>query len=350
MLTMFTLGRANRGSTPQSGFTLVELMIAITLGMLIVAGLALTFVNSSRARDEVERANQQIENGRYAMQVLGDDLRLAGYLAEFNVAQAGLATPAAKPDPCATDLATLRTALPLHLQGYDDGAALSCLTDVRANTDIVVVRRVSSCVSGAANCASVPGAAYFQASLCNDSTELGSANTADQYRLDTNTASLDRHRKDCTSLASMRQYLTRIYFVANNDAAGDGIPTLKRAELGAGGFAIVSIAGGIENLQLEHGIDNDNDGIPDAVTANPDIYNACAGAACVTHWLNVMTVRINLLARNTSTSGAHTDTKTYSLGLKADATANTVGPFNDGFKRHAFQAEVRLNNPAGRRE
>ncbi|MGH8561634.1 MAG: PilW family protein, partial [Nevskiales bacterium] len=63
----------------QSGFSLVELMIAITLSLIILAALSAIFVTSSRARDEIARANQQIENGRYAMQILSDDLQLAGY-------------------------------------------------------------------------------------------------------------------------------------------------------------------------------------------------------------------------------------------------------------------------------
>jgi type IV pilus assembly protein PilW len=352
---------ADRASARQAGFSLVELMIAITLGMLLVAGLVATFVNSSRARDELERASQQIENGRYAMQVLGDDLRLAGYLGEFDLVQAALATPGAKPDPCATDVLTLNTALPLHIQGYDNGAALSCLSDVKSNIDIVVVRRASTCVSGAA-CPTVVGAPYFQGSFCNNTTELGSPSGTNHYRLDIAPAAppgnLTRTWRDCTTLASTRQYLTRIYFVANNDVAGDGIPTLKRAELTTahptsptgGTWTIVPIAQGIENLQLEYGIDANNDGIPDAVTADPDVYGACFGAGCVANWQNVVSVKINLLARNTSSSSEYTDTKTYSLGLLANGSANTVAPFNDRYKRHVFQAGVRLENPAGRRE
>jgi type IV pilus assembly protein PilW len=340
------LSRANC----QSGFSLVELMIAITLGLMVITGLIATFVSSSAARSEIERSSQQIENGRYAMQVISDDLRLAGYWAEFNPAQAGLALPATKPDPCATDLATLGNAIPLHIQGYYNGAALTCLTDVAANTDILVVRRVGTCVAGSANCATVANAPYFQASLCNNATELGSSLVTDQYRLDTNTASLNRHKKDCTTLANTRQYITRIYFVANNDLAGDGIPTLKRAELAAGGFSIVPLAEGIQTLKFQYGIDTNNDGIPDAMTADPDSYNTCAGAACVTNWSNVMAVKINLLARPASPSGGYTDAKTYTLGLLPNGTANTVGPFSDSYRRHVFQAEVQLNNAAGRRE
>ena len=341
---------ADRPSTCQRGFSLIELMIAITLGMLVMAGLTVVYVNSSRTHAELDKASQQIENGRYAMQVLSDELRLAGYLAEFNILQAGLPTPGTKPDPCASDIVSLSAALPLHIQGYDNTATLTCISDRKANTDVLVVRRVSTCVSGAAGCTDVAGAAYFQASLCNSSTELDSANATDQFRLDTVAANLDRHKKDCVTLASTRRYITNIYFVANNDLPGDGVPTLKRAELGAGGFTVVSLANGIDNLQLEYGIDTDGDGIPDALNANPDTYGACVGAACVTNWQNVMLVNLNLLSRNNLPSPAYTDTKTYSLGLDAGGSANTVGPFNDPYRRHVFQAQVRLNNPAGRRE
>jgi type IV pilus assembly protein PilW len=353
MHNVLTPRRADRASARETGFSLVELMIAVTLGILLVAGLATTFVNSSRARDEIERATQQIENGRYAMQVLSDDLRLAGYLGELDLVQASLATPGTKPDPCDPAPATLNTALPLHLQGYDLATAspgTCALTGLRSNTDILVVRRASTCVTGAA-CPTVAGAPYFQASFCNNSAELGSPSGTNHYRLDTTTANLNRTWRDCAAVASTRQYLTRIYFVANDDVAGDGLPTLKRVELGAGGFSQpVAIAQGIENLQLEYGIDTNNDGVPDALTADPDNYGACFGSGCIANWQNVMSVKINLLARNTSISSDYTNTKSYTLGLLANGNPNTVGPFNDRYKRHVFQTEVRLHNPAGRRE
>ena len=352
-------GAADRAAVRQAGFTLIELMIGITLGMLILAGLSATFVNSSRTRDEIERASQRIENGRYAMQVLQDDLRMAGYLAEFNVNAAALGTPPAKPVACLTAVADLRAALPLHVQGYDgsSGGALGCLQDYKLGTDVLVVRRVSSCVSGTTDCPVVPGAPYFQASLCNTQLALGSS---EWYGLDTvppGTPPLNRLRRDCgattpVQYANMRQYLTRIYFVSSSSTVlNDGIPTLKRAEIGAGGiFSVIPIAEGIENLQLEYGIDTNNDGIPDAMNADPDTY-PCAGPDCPTkNWRNVMSVKINLLARNLSPSAGYKDTKTYALGLNSDLTPNTVPGSDAPYKRHVFQAEVRLNNPAGRRQ
>jgi type IV pilus assembly protein PilW len=346
--------RAHR-AVLQAGFSLIELMIALTLGMLLLSALAAAFINSSRTRDELERASQQIENGRYAMQALSDDLRLAGFWAQFNIRAAAPPAPLGMPDPCTlagtpANLIAIREAMPLHIQGYDDAnaatpaaiVALTCpISDWKTGTDVVVVRRVSTCIKGTADCAVVSGAPYFQASLCNNASELGSPNWFDQFRLDTDDTNLNRTLKNCsTTQPDKRQFLIRVYFIANNDAAGDGIPTLKRAELG-NGFSIASVASGIENLQLEYGIDTNADGAPDAMSADP---------GSVANWSNVVSVKVNLLARAASPTLGYTDPKTYTLGMKADGiTANTVTP-GGSYKRRLFQSEVRLYNPAGRRE
>lgn len=347
----------------QHGFSLVELMISTALGLVILGAVATLFVNNSRTRQEIERSSRQIENGRYAIQLLRDDLQLAGFLAEFNPTPLDTSTLTALPDPCAADLPSLRTALPLHIQGYDNSNSLSCLTDVKTGTDVLVVRRTSTCVAGATGCDPVAsGEPYFQASLCAPSTggtELSYSPTSNAdyaaqfYALDTSAANLTRHKYNCTTLADLRRYRTHIYFIANNNIGTDGVPTLKRAELGAGTFSIVPLVEGIENLQFEYGIDttaSPGDGTPDVYTANPSGYNSCAGTACVTYWRNVMAVKVDLLARNTETTDGYTDTKTYTLGLTAAGAANTVGPFNDRYKRHAYSTAVRLANPAGRRE
>jgi type IV pilus assembly protein PilW len=148
-----------------------------------------------------------------------------------------------------------------------------------------------------------------------------------------------------------------------------------RAELGNAadpdGFTLVPLARGIQDLQVEYGIDTSGDGAPDVFTTDPDLsnYNAngtvaatfadCAAhaAECLTNWRNVMAMRLNVLARNSSTSPDHVDDKIYFLGLNDDGTqrcalesGGACVAFGDGFKRHVYQTTVRLNNPAGRRE
>jgi type IV pilus assembly protein PilW len=347
--------RSGRAQTQQFGYTIIELMIAITISLIILASLVGIFANNSRTRAEIERANQQTENGRYALQLITDDLHNAGYLAEFDPTP--LATATAKPVACDATVAVLNSALPIAVQGYDNGAnAPACVTaDLRAGTDILVVRHVSTCAVGTAGCdINVANAAYFQTSGCNSPTELASGNVATYYVLDTNPASFTLHQKDCVTLANQYQYRTNIYFVANNDNAGDGIPTLKRAELGLTGtgntFSIVPLVEGIENLQIEYGLDTSvpTTGTPAVYTADPDNYVPCA-ASPTSCWRNTVAAKINVLARNTTTTQGYVDNKVYTLGLLADGiTPNTVGPFNDAYKRHAYESVVKLNNPAGR--
>jgi type IV pilus assembly protein PilW len=344
-----------------AGFSLPELLVAVTMGLLIVVAMTTLFFHNSRAQAEIERANRQIENGRYAVDTLVNDLRNAGFYGEFD--PTALATPAAVPDPCAATLAALKAMLPLHVQGYDVGDTLpSCVSDVRPGTTLIVVRHTRACVTGDPNCsANDPAGPLFQASLCGNSSELGSANPADWYALDVDTTQLQRHQRNCTSaagsgtLAVTRRYQTHIYFVANNDQDGDGIPTLKRAELRntATGlrFVTVPLAEDIENVQFEYGIDTVGDGTVGLYTSAPANANGCGQPGCAaTNWRNVVAVRLHVLARSPSATPGYTDTKTYALGTAADGSARTAGPFSDGRKRHVFQTVVSLSNPVGRKQ
>jgi len=370
----------NRGGTLQRGFSLIELMIAMTLGLLIMTGLTSIFVKNSLARSEIERSNRQIESGRYAMALLTEDLRMAGFMGTFNPYETIIlpnapplgadtapvtAAMSSLPDPCDASVANLRKSFFFHVQGYDDPATMpSCLADARPGSDILVVRRANACVAGPtpeAGCdAVITGAPYFQSSNCYQATELAFHNDllpAKDYQayfvLDTDAASLNRHAIDCTTLADYRRLRTHIYFVANNNVGTDGIPTLKRAELGAGGYTIVPLVEGIETLQLEYGVDANDDGVVDDFTANPDLYNGCTGATCLSNWLRTYAVKVNLLARNVEASPGYVDSKTYTLGLKSDGSSNlfpTSGTYGDAYKRHAYNATVRLDNPSGRRQ
>ena len=378
---MIELHRKNRVRRPAGGgFSLIELMIAITLGLMIMTGLISVFVKNSLVRSEIERNNRQIESGRYAISLISNDLRMAGFLSSFNPydsiivpnnpplganAVTGAAAMTSMPDPCVASVANLNNSFFFHVQGYDNASTIpSCLSDVRAGSDILVVRRVNTCVAGPtteAGCdAVVSGAPYFQASNCYQATELaknsGGAAAATDYQayfvLDTNIGNLTKHALDCTAIADYRRYLTHIYFVANNDVGSDGIPTLKRAELGASGFSIVPLVEGIETIQFEYGVDKDGDGVIDAFTADPNTYNACSGAACLGNWLRTYAIKVNVLARNIDRSPGYTDNKTYTLGLKADGTPNVfpaTGTYGDMYRRHVYYATVRLENPAGRR-
>jgi type IV pilus assembly protein PilW len=141
----------------QAGLSLVELMIALTIGLLLMVGLTLVFVNSSEANRELQKTAQQIENGRYATDIITQDLHHAGYYGHF-YDMASIAA-AASPDPCATTAADLLAAIPTPVQGIRaadlatrpvvtattcDDKGLLTNANLRPGSDILVVRRAST--------------------------------------------------------------------------------------------------------------------------------------------------------------------------------------------------------------
>ncbi|MEK6592717.1 MAG: PilW family protein [Pseudomonadota bacterium] len=343
-----------RLASPEGGFTIVEMMVALTVGLFLVGGLISLLVSTSAARTELDKSSRQIENGRYALQLLSDDVRHAGFLGTYMPSGAA----ATAPDPCATAVVNLGFAtspalqVPVSVYGYDGSAAdPSCVTDRLAGTGILVVRRVST--TGVPAASPVAGEVYFQSSSCAPLAPPPEAAFV------IGTGGFTLQQKDCATAALLNKYMVRVYYVSscNVCAPSDNIPTLKVAEYFLGAMTITPLVEGIQNMQVEYGIDMDNDGGPDCYISNPDLPAAGEIATCINpagywatataiqNWSNVMTVRINILARNNEPSGDWSDTRTYNLGL-----AGTAGPFNDRYKRHIYSAVARVVNAAGRRE
>ena len=335
-----------RAAIRQAGFTLVEMMISIALGMMVLTVLAGIFASTGAARNELERTSQQIDNARYAVDTVSQDLQLAGYYGDLSVG--AVAVPGAVPDPCSTDPTVWAGAIPLHVQGYDEGSGVpACVpASLKAGTDVLAVRRLRTCVAGTASCdALVPAEPYMQISLCS------SAPTP--YRLGIASATaFTLTQKDCAAVVGVRRYVLNMYFVSNDNGAGVNVPTLKRLEFNGTAFVETALVEGIERMQIEYGIDTNGDGSPDAYTADPATFTfaGCTNCNAPNNWANVMTAKLHVLARASELSPGYVDRKTYQLGVDADGAAVVVGPFNDGYRRHAYSAAVRLMNPSGRRE
>ena len=83
---------------PAGGFTLIELMVAITLGILISLGLVLLFQATAKT-NRVQGAMAQLqETGRYAVSRINNDLRMASFQS-LNVSGFVDSTPSAAATP-----------------------------------------------------------------------------------------------------------------------------------------------------------------------------------------------------------------------------------------------------------
>jgi prepilin-type N-terminal cleavage/methylation domain-containing protein len=271
------------------GFTLVELMIAMTLGLLIMAALVTLFVDTSRTNREMAKTNSQIENARFALQLLEEDFVHGGYWGGFvpqfddlTYEDVPTDTPAAIPDPCTAfaswDAAYFNGVKGMPVQFYN-GVPTGCsgvVTNKLANTDVVVVRHADTCElswnktgtatadacsnpvthSGGAwmpgrcntdgdwianSCAAYDaGQVYFQPSRC----ELELHDTPPKrYVIDTATTDFDLHARQCTGgspvtgrAAPIYRFISHIYYIRQcatlnvDGTCADSIPTLVRSE------------------------------------------------------------------------------------------------------------------------
>lgn len=316
------------------GASLVELMVALTVGLLLLAGMATVFVQSSGSQRDLEQSSQQIENGRYALKILRESLWQAGFYGEI---PAAIAVPSAVPNPCLAlaswDATYKADILQIPVQGYDTSCD-SLLTSRVASTGVLVARHASTTTTP---CCGTTSKMYIQPSRCSSDASpyvvnLGEA-TATNFVLkkragsDTGTA--------CTGgSADLREMLVYLYYVGTSN----GVPTLMRRKLGDA--ASEPMVEGIENLQVRFGIDTSSpsDGAPDT-------WSDCA-TCTATEWSNVVAVKLYVLARNLKSTAGFTDAKTYDLGGTPFTPTSTAA----GFKRHLFAETVTVTNSAGRRE
>jgi type IV pilus assembly protein PilW len=117
--------------------------------------------------------------------------------------------------------------------------------------------------------------------------------------------------------------------------------------------SVTPLVEGIEELNIEYGIDWDYDGIANGYTADPNNYipAGCPAGECTTvrNWSNIVTARVYLLARNIEASPNYADNKTYTLGRDVNNGEVVVTP-GGPFKRHVYSALVRVVNLAERRD
>jgi len=258
----------------QRGFSLIEMMIGITLGVLIMMALTSMFVDVSRNNREMAKTNSQIENARFAFQLLQQDLVHAGYWGGFVPPFDDLTYSAAPPgvpgslgipfpygaqawntggvNSAANALDTCRAysssnwddgyvsaLVGLPVQVFDTAANAGCatlVTNQRANTDILVVRHAETCQLSYRTSTSAwePGyydnlgnwvsngceaqdndKLYFQPSYCEDQINPPSPNTPVPYKL--GKTGLDRQTRQCNSAipAPKYKYVSSIYYIRN---------------------------------------------------------------------------------------------------------------------------------------
>lgn len=318
---------------------MIEVMIALALGTLVLLGLTVLFSVVSGNQNELERTIRKLESARYAIDTMGEDVMHAGYYSDFNPNSLLVPVSYTQPDPCAitTDAQGWNTSvspieMPVPVQGIPADTSVACLKNRRPGTEAIVVRRADTGPPSTALPSSTTNL-YIQISRCKDDTQslIASPGPSTKFTL---------RLPDCVTInTATRRLLQRTYYIAtcNDCTANDGIPTLKRVEMIDGALTSISIAEGVENLQVEYGPDTTGDGQPDSFTT--------VGGVAAADWSNIVAVRLHLLARATETTPGYADSRNYTLGPDV-----TIEKPADGFKRTLLTTTVRIINVGGRRE
>ena len=350
----------NNRSRRQRGFSIVEMMVGIALGLVILAALTSFFVNTSANRNEIERTSRQIENGRYAIDTVRGSLRVTAFYAELQ--QAGLLL--SNPDPCLplkADLAFDYNRVPIAVYGYaaDSPAFPGCIVDRLADTDVLVMRRFNTEMVTTAQAATpeYSNQLFVQLSRC------GSDSTDKPWMMDYggNTGSFSQpdagRNTKCNGPNDLYQYRVEIYYVRSwSVTPGDNIPTLVRVDIDNKTMRSSPIVEGIRGFRVSYGIDNApdplGDGTPDQ-WRRCDVVQPCGTCDATSNcfykptdptsplWSRVTMLRVTILAENLEDSPGYTDNHTYTLD------GFSVPAFGDHRKRHVYSTMVTMPNRTG---
>jgi type IV pilus assembly protein PilW len=320
----------------QSGVTLVEIMVALAIGSFLMIGAVQVYTQSRQAFVINESIARVQETAQFAMDTVEADIRMASNWGRHSRGAAvegrslltdanpkGLTEPTGTTGSCG---ATWAFDLGRPIAGANNAYTLPCAPSfgavAQAGSDTVTTRR-----------ATVTPTAPTAGRLQIQSTRIQGALFEDGDP--TVAAAFDPATSETHDL------LVNTYYVAADSALIPGAPTLRRKSLQVvgGGPAIVDqeIAPGVENMQLQFGVDVDEDNTVDRYVNPGDPILDPTNAGFIPG-SRVITARIWLLVRGVEREIGIEDTHNYSPGDVA------LGNFNDGYRRIQVSKTILLRN------
>jgi len=354
-----------------AGFSLIELMVALTLSMILMAGALSILYSTKLTSSENERLARVQEAGRTAFELIRQDARAAGYLgcakpridrslnpptstfsnglnstsllwnfgfpvSGFEATSATVWTPVldaaipAVPVPAGgNDVLVLRAARPgspvfRTNAVFNVGDPIPVDRDPNATLTVPVSIVISDCKGATVFMATDFAATGGTATIKHATGGAPGNSSSDLLR----SFSLD-------SLVQPVQ--TVIYYVASCTAVNAPVcPAITPPALWqiVGGGTPQELIQGVEGMQLLYGVDTDGD----------QLANSYQKANAVADWSTVVSVNIAVLARSIDETGVEKDKQTYKLLGGAANNGADYGPFNDRRQRQIFTTTITLRN------
>jgi type IV pilus assembly protein PilW len=319
----------------QSGFTIIEWMIALTIGLFLFAGImSLYSISHETTNDSLDSGELQ-ENGRIAMNILLRDLRMVGFWGDYtgsvlsasagsSVTLSTAASTLAASNDCLDERSSgsfpsdgnnLRPVWTAHIDHSGSrGTVLSCIGNTAVlspDSDIINIKRLK-------------GENATSLSLDNNHFYMATTVHAGYFFKGSEGA------PTTTAMPNRRiwEYFNHLYFIRITD----NIPELHMMYL-LGSMTDSSLVQGIEKLRILFTVDAsfEQDGV--------DIQYLAPESVTQQQWDEgrVLGARIFMLVRSLQPSASYSNSNTYQLG-------DIVFTPNDHYRRLLLQSSVKFKN------
>ncbi|WP_371233251.1 PilW family protein [Pseudomonas sp. QE6] len=286
----------------QSGLSLVELMIAMLLGLLLIGGVLQVFLSSKQTFSSNTALSRVQENGRFAMTILTYDLRNAGYKGECVSVLNNL-----------TGLTDARYTLDMALQGWESAQSIPNWFSGtrRSGTDAILVKHaaaasgaIPSAASSTDSISTTAATGIAQGTLLVLSDPIGCDLFRNNSSASNSAVSVDGASFGHTypNTSDILKFESTLYYISNNSA---GSPSLYRIRYNSGATA-EEVAEGIQDLQIKYAVGN----------ANGAVSGDYMDASSISDWSKVVSAQITLMAVSTDSANPMTRTFTSTIGLR----------------------------------
>jgi type IV pilus assembly protein PilW len=315
--------------------SLIELLVAVTIGGLLIFGATKVYVDSRATYEVNETAARLQETARYALSVIEPDIRMSNYWGL--VKGAGIVIGQAAQTAGSTGVAqtcgnNFAHDLQQNLQASNNAYTLGCAAaTAMLASDTLTVRRASAAPSiGTTGRLRICSTRTFASIVTNSAGCTGPPN------------------------GQVNDLVVNTYYVDRDSTHRAGLPSLRRRALGTDGANPVflvpdEIIPGIEDMQVQFGID------PSGTAGSAQRY---VNPSAIPSGAQIVSVRIWLLVRAENPEVGFRDNRTYQYGDRATtagttANLNTAGSAGfayapaDGFRRLLVSRTIQLRNALG---
>ena len=313
----------------QQGFNLIELMVAMVIGVFLVAGALSVYTQSQSALIISEQAARLQENARYALQTIERDVRAVDLWGLTNNAAdvANTADPTELAIPLAANSGDCEPNWSVNLGTGIEGSnnvnpySATCIptADYVPNTDVLVLRHAQSAEIDQADLQD--GTLYIRSSSSNGVLFEGP------------------NQASGVSTNGINSELTTVaYWIADTSEHDDTVPSLRRTFLTSDGSdpVVVSeeVIAGIEDLQVQYGIDTTGDQSVNMYVDFDDVVDPAA----------ILVARVWLRVRAEQLEQGFNEDVTYRYADKSFKSADTGVATDAKYRRLLVTKTIELRN------